>query len=81
MTQPSETFAATSGEVTQPVPDRFTCQTPKCGQPFRILTFDVESSETMYLCWGCAMAFWLAVLKAMTEQGMLDPDAQTAQPE
>lgn len=53
------------------MPDRFACQTPGCGQPFRVITLDVEDNSTDYECFGCMLARNLKIFQTLEEQGLL----------
>jgi hypothetical protein len=46
------------------------CQTEACPNDFVIITLNVDTSETNYLCWGCNMAFQIRVIQLMEEQGL-----------
>lgn len=53
------------------------CQTPGCPNDFNVITVRVDDSEISMLCEGCHLAFTLAVLQRLGEQGMLvGPDTQ-----
>lgn len=52
------------------------CQTPECLNDYVVITVDVESSDTMFHCRGCWLAFALAVAQTMHEAGLL-PDVRS----
>lgn len=53
------------------------CQTPGCPNDFNVITIRVDDSEINMLCEGCNLAFNLAVLQRLGEQGMLTaPDTE-----
>ena len=57
------------------------CQTPECPNDYVVITVDVESSDTMFHCRGCWLAFALAVAQTMAEAGLLptgEPETEGA---
>lgn len=47
------------------------CQTPTCPNDFAVVTVDLDTGESTFLCQSCQLAFWLAILQKMSEEGTL----------
>lgn len=47
------------------------CQTKGCPNDFVIITLNVDTSDANYLCWGCNVAFQIAIIQRMAANGDL----------
>ena len=47
------------------------CQTPDCPNDFAVITVDLDTGESTFLCHSCQLAFWLAILQKMADEGTL----------
>jgi hypothetical protein len=78
MTTPTPSSPELPAMDIQALTDRFTCQTPDCPTPVRIITIDLDDNTVEMECLGCLLARNLAIFQAMAAQGMLGDDmAQT----
>lgn len=48
------------------------CQTEGCPNDFVIITINVDTSTTNCMCWGCNVAWNLAIIQRMGENGDFD---------
>lgn len=70
---------ATPAPTTDQAPDpaeqlaEFNCQTEDCPNPFRVVSFMVGDSTAQFHCLACWMAWNVAIIEKLTEQGLIEP--------
>lgn len=55
-----------------PVTRDHRCQTDKCPNDFSVITIRVDTSDIMMFCEGCNLAFNMAVMTQMHDEGLIE---------
>ena len=61
-----------AGPVTEPITRSHNCQTPECPNDFAVIIIRVDEGESDLLCDSCHLAFNLAVLQKLAEEGLIE---------